>query len=97
MSGLPARLREIHASLLATHAWQCHWARRCQEFLLSMAEHSLALPGSRISDSGFDLEGELISNLIPAHVNHHDWAESFPGGNCIPKHHMLRHKLWMAY
>lgn len=77
-SCLPAQLQTIYDKLMATHNWQAHWARRCQQFLLTMATASIRDSTQHSRNHVDEPEDELVCQLTVAGFNHRDLTDAFP-------------------
>lgn len=78
-SGGTSELVAIRSRLFSIHAWQLHWTRRSQDFLLAMAVHGVQMKDEHERHSiSHDPEDELVCCLSDAALNHCDWQDTFP-------------------
>ena len=77
LTGLSSFQNDLYLRYQRCQAWQTHWARRCQEFLLALAIHGLR--GTDVlALTTEDLEDEFVFPEDPVTPNIGDLAEQFP-------------------
>jgi len=80
LSGCPNELAEVRNRNQSVHRWQIHWTQRAQCFLALLAlQHVQHCSEGVVGHSvQMEPEDELISSLMDACPNQHDWQELFP-------------------
>ena len=76
-TGLSHCQQDLFARYQRCQAWQAHWARRCQEYLLALAVHSLQR-ADQFETTAEDLEDEFDFTECIVTSNTGDFAEQLP-------------------
>eukprot|EP00438_Fugacium_kawagutii_P008244 Skav226263 [mRNA] locus=scaffold2708:168741:173468:+ [translate_table: standard] len=73
----PAALASVYQSLVRTFEWHSFWCKRCQEYLMSLAQHSLKGPDVSVQIFGQEPEEEFVSMATVA-LNSREFCDQFP-------------------